>query len=106
LSLSKLPMSDFLDIAHYCFETDNPPSEKEVHEAKHSARSMIYGVYGVEYSWGSSSSSPSYGFDSNYSAESTPKTAMPKMTHTPYVPPTPMTNDPNNPFEGLDAPLG
>jgi hypothetical protein len=97
-------MSEFLDIVHYAFELDSEPKEEEYARAHTRIRSVIYGMYGVElYTWGASPG-PSLSPDSFSDDQDLP--AMPKMTHQPYVPPTPMTHDPNNPFEGLDAPLG
>lgn len=97
-------MSEFLDIVHYAFEIDSEPKEEEYAKAQTRVRRVIYGMYGVElYTWGADTESYT---DSGSFSDDLDLPAVNKMTHQPYVPPTPMTNDPNNPFEGLDPPLG
>jgi hypothetical protein len=79
------------------------PREEGVAEAKSRVRGVTYSMYGVEsYQWGTK------GTASGTRDVSDPTVLSPasNTTRKPYVPPTPMTDDPNRPYQGLDVPLG
>jgi hypothetical protein len=96
-------MSEFLDVIHYAFEIDSVPEEEEKAKARTRVRRVIYDMYGVElYTWGVQPDT--YDFGEDISDPLAP--AANKTTRKPYVPPTPMTNDPSRPYAGLEPPVG
>jgi hypothetical protein len=112
--LGSLEASEMLDVLHFMMEED---MLTEYGEAKSDMRVLIWrDIYGVEYPHeyrykkksGNGTNLPnahaSAGGDNPYGDLSP---VDPQMESKGYIPPTPMSNDPNNPFgDALLPPLG
>lgn len=109
-------MSDTLDILHVMFEESQEAGSQEQLKAREQFRKNIYtGLYDYKtYEWVSTDNNSASGASSQTtSADMIPmddEVADPskiKLTHKPYVPPTPMNVDSPLPIAGLkEAPLG
>lgn len=108
-------MADFLDVLHVLFEEASLASTAEESQNRERLRSNIYrDLYGyTEYAWvsksagaGNSPANSSYGSDM-IPVDATGDSSESRLTHKPYVPPTPMNVDSPLPIAGLkEAPLG
>jgi len=96
-----------LDIVHYYFENDCV-GEKEAQDAKIKMRRVLYTqLYERPYTWGEEDGSHEFGTQEVASGDSYAAGGGPKLTHKPYVPPTPVNAASPKPFGNvLDAPLG
>jgi hypothetical protein len=121
--LEEKPVEDMLDIVHYFFECDVFTTAEE-HQARTTVRELLYReLYGREYGWGNGADTASNGgrefgtqevasgdFYVPEQVRSTTAPAAPvapKLTHKPYIPPTPVDPTSSKPFGNvLDAPLG
>jgi hypothetical protein len=95
------------DVVHYYFETDNI-AEKEFQEAKVKMRTILYSqLYHRPYTWGSDSGAArEFGTQEAASGDLYAGGGEPRLTHKPYVPPTPVNANSAKPFGNvLDAPL-
>jgi hypothetical protein len=109
-------VSDTLDILHVMFEESQEAGSQEQLKARELFRRNIYtSLYGYKkYEWVSPESNTASGTSSQGAgADMIPmddEVADPskiKLTHKPYVPPTPMDVDSPLPIAGLkEAPLG
>lgn len=115
LKLVDMEAADMLDVLHYYVEQDFRYSTAEQSEAVSKSRTALYEMYGIDYKYGTSSSSNSgttYGGrvyitdDSPSNADLVPfdpANQKPK----PFVKATDMNPDSSMPFGSiLDAPLG
>lgn len=103
-----MPAQDMCDVVHYYFENDNL-AEKEMQDAKIKMRRVLYGqLYKRSYSWGSDDMGDrEFGSQEVASGDVYAGGGEPRMTHKPYIPPTPVNADSAKPYGGvLDAPLG
>ena len=114
-----MPAQDMLDIVNYCFESDSL-DEKETADAKRKMRGTIYTqLYDRPYRWGSSAEDGEFGTQDvasgdvysdsapSSSAASAPSSGAPRLTHKPYIPPTPVDPTSAKPFGNvLDPPIG
>ena len=111
--LSELDMADFLDVIHALFEDSSLANTEEEAKNRERLRSNIYtSLYGYKsYAWvsadsGSRSADSSFGQDM-MPVDATGEAAESKLTHKPYVPPTPMDVNSPLPIAGIkEAPLG
>jgi hypothetical protein len=120
--LEEKPVEDMLDIVHYFFECDVFTTAEE-HQARTSVRQLLYReLYGREYTFDDSADSGvrEFGTQEVASGDFFPATQVtadqfgattasggPKLTHKPYIPPTPVDPTSAKPFGNvLDAPLG
>jgi len=107
-----MPAQDMFDVLHYLFESDSIV-EKETQDAKRKMRSIIYDqLYDRPYTWGNDTG---HEFGTQETASGhvytdrgapTDTSATPKLTHKPYIPPTPV--DPTSPMpfgNVLDPPM-
>jgi hypothetical protein len=104
-----------LDVLHYLFESDSI-DEKETQDAKRKMRGTIYTqLYDRPYTWGNDSGGRAFGTQETASGEydfapessSSSEPGAPKLTHKPYIPPTPVDPTSAKPFGNvLDPPLG
>lgn len=104
-----MPAQDMLDVLHYLFESDSLV-EKETQDAKVKMRRTIYGqLYERSYRWGSDTvDGRDFGTQEVASGETwSGEPSSPRLTHKPYIPPTPVDATAAKPFGNvLDAPLG
>ena len=103
-----MPAQDMLDVLHYLFESDSLV-EKETQDAKVKMRRTIYGqLYERSYRWGSDTADGrDFGTQEVASGERMDFSEPPRLTHKPYIPPTPIDATAAKPFGNvLDAPLG
>jgi hypothetical protein len=123
--LEEKPVEDMLDIVHYFFECDVFTTAEE-HQARSAVRQLLYReLYGREYEAGDSADSTAnggreFGTQEVASGDFFPAAQVtadqfgvptapggPKLTHKPYIPPTPVDPTSPTPFGNvLDAPLG
>jgi hypothetical protein len=118
--LEERPVEDMLDIVHYFFECDVFTTPEE-HQARTSVRQLLYReLYGREYAGGGDAASTGDGgrefgtqevasgdFYVPEQVRSPAAPGAPKLTHKPYIPPTPVDPTSAKPFGNvLDAPLG
>jgi hypothetical protein len=108
-------MSDLLDVLHALFEEAQDADTQEALRAREHLRKGIYTkLYGYkQYSWVSpESDSPATASSGGTGADMIPMDepvdpSKIKLTHKPYVPPTPIDVDSPLPIAGLkEAPLG
>jgi hypothetical protein len=109
-----MPAQDMLDVLHYLFESDSIV-EKDTQDAKVKMRSVIYGqLYERPYTWGSDDNGRDFGTQNvasgDFDFEQTTAASVPgapKLTHKPYIPPTPVDPTSATPFGSvLDPPMG
>jgi hypothetical protein len=107
LRLERMPAQDMLDVLHFYFETDNL-GEKEEQEAKLKMRQRIYTqLYDRSYTWGDDTGGREFGTQEVASGDVYAGGGQPKLTHKPYIPPTPVNANAAKPYGNvLDAPLG
>jgi hypothetical protein len=106
-------MPDLLDVLHVMFEDASSGASREELEAREDLRKSIYTqLYGYkEYNW-VTDKSKSASAGGTYNSDMLPDdaavdTTERKLTHKPYVPPTPINVDSPLPIAGLkEAPLG
>ena len=98
-----MPAQDMLDVVHYYFETDTL-TDKEMSDAKVKMRQTIYSqLYERPYTWGN----VGVGADREFGTQEVSSSGGERLTHKPYVPPTPVNANSARPYGGvLDAPLG
>jgi hypothetical protein len=107
-----------LDVLHYLFESDSL-GEKETQDAKRKMRGTLYTqLYDRPYTWGSDSGSggrefgtqetaSGHFYDGQSASAATEPSGAPKLTHKPYIPPTPVDPTSAKPFGNvLDPPIG
>ena len=108
LRLEEQPIDDMLDMLHYLFESDSLTDE-DVDKAKRRMRQQIYKLlYLRDYTWQDGADDTRYREFGTQDAGVDPTGGTaPKFEHKPYIPPTPMSDNPALPFGNvLDAPLG
>ncbi len=107
MRLERMPAQDMLDVLHYLFESDAIGTEEE-QDAKHRLRSTLYGqLYERDYSWDVGRKSQDASGQEFGTQEVGGSPTHARLTHKPYIPPTPVNADSVMPYGNvLDAPLG